>query len=50
VTPIKAPGDLSAIRMGLSVLFATETWERFSYFVSFWQQRAGRPLYAGRPL
>ena len=32
MTPIKAPGDLFGHPRGLSVLFATETWERFSYF------------------
>ena len=32
MTPIKAPGDLFGHPRGLPVLFATETWERFSYF------------------
>ena len=32
MTPIKAPDDLFGHPRGLSVLFATETWERFSYF------------------
>jgi len=32
VTSIAAPRDLFGHPRGLSVLFATETWERFSYF------------------